>query len=371
MIRVSAGFDSGNILVLSTQEADNIRLAIRQDAKAPHYQWFHFRLSGAKGVPVTIKLMNAGGAAYPSGYKNYQAVSSADLDTWHRVPTEFDGTVLTIRDTHAADAVRYAYFAPYAMERHAALVARLQANPKVTLEVLGQTPDGQDLDLLQVGEPGPGKRAIWLIGRQHPGESMASWWMEGAIDVLTGSTALLDRAVFYLVPCMNPDGARRGHLRTNAKGVDLNRAWADPDPRTAPEVFLVRRRMQETGVDFCLDVHGDEALPHNFIAGFEGIPSLTAAQLARLNRYTSSLAQRSADFQTAKGYPKPAAGKGNLAMCTNWTAETFGALSMTLEMPFKDATENPDAAHGWSPPRCRTLAADCLAVLEAMLDDLR
>jgi len=371
MIRVSSGFDSGNISVLSTEQADDIRLAIRQDTRSPHYQWFHFRLSGAKDVPVTIKLVNAGGAAYTSGFKDYRAVSSADLETWRRVPTEFDGKVLTIRDTPQADSVRYAYFAPYGMERHAALVARVQRHPRATLEVLGQTPDGQDIDLLRVGEPGDDKRAIWLIGRQHPGESMASWWMEGALDMLTDSTRLLDRAVFYLVPCMNPDGTRRGHLRTNANGVDLNRAWAEPDPQRVPEVFLVRRRMLETGVDFCLDVHGDEGLPHNFIGGFEGIPSITERQLGLLNRYTAALDQRSADFQTEKGYPKSAPGKGNMAMCTNWTAERFGALSMTLEMPFKDATENPDPEHGWSPPRCKELAVACLEVLEGMLDELR
>ena len=37
--------------------------------------------------------------------------------------------------------------------------------------------------------------------------------------------------------------------------------------------------MDETGVDFAMDVHGDEAIPANFLAGFEGIPSLTDDQL--------------------------------------------------------------------------------------------
>ena len=30
--------------------------------------------------------------------------------------------------------------------------------------------------------------------------------------------------------------------------------------------------MDDLGCDFCLDVHGDEELPYNFIAGAEGIP---------------------------------------------------------------------------------------------------
>ena len=30
---------------------------------------------------------------------------------------------------------------------------------------------------------------------------------------------------FYIVPSMCPDGAFRGHLRTNADGQNLNREW--------------------------------------------------------------------------------------------------------------------------------------------------
>ena len=32
----------------------------------------------------------------------------------------------------------------------------------------------------------------------------------------------------YIVPNMNPDGSRRGHLRTNAAGSNLNREWKNP-----------------------------------------------------------------------------------------------------------------------------------------------
>lgn len=44
-----------------------------------------------------------------------------------------------------------AYFAPYPSQRHAELVAELQQMDGVQLSVLGQTLDGRDLDLLQIG----------------------------------------------------------------------------------------------------------------------------------------------------------------------------------------------------------------------------
>lgn len=67
---------------------------------------------------------------------------------------------------------------------------------------------------------------------------MAEWFVEGLLDRLLDeddavSRTLLDKAVFYIVPNMNPDGSVRGHLRTNAAGVNLNREWQTPSMEKA------------------------------------------------------------------------------------------------------------------------------------------
>ena len=178
------------------------------------------------------------------------------------------------------------------MERHAELLGRALGAPGVALKTLGETLDGQPLDLLRFGTPGA--PPCWIVGRQHPGETMAEWWMEGFLDRLLDARDALGRALcakacFHVVPNMNPDGSRRGHLRTNAAGVNLNREWLEPSAERSPEVLLVRRRMAESGVDFCLDVHGDEALPYNFIAGPEGVPGYSARQAELLGRYKAAL----------------------------------------------------------------------------------
>jgi murein tripeptide amidase MpaA len=58
-------------------------------------------------------------------------------------------------------------------------------------------------------------------------------------------------------------------------------------------------------------------------------------------------------FQTEKGYETAKPGKANLSMATAQLAERFGAVSMTLEMPFKDNADLPDPEEGWSPDRSR------------------
>lgn len=51
--------------------------------------------------------------------------------------------------------------------------------------MLGETLDGHCLDLLIVGDEAPHKKKIWIIARQHPGESMAEWFVEGLLQRLT------------------------------------------------------------------------------------------------------------------------------------------------------------------------------------------
>ncbi|RME64585.1 MAG: hypothetical protein D6782_07965 [Alphaproteobacteria bacterium] len=376
MIWISSAFDGGNIIVHRACAPDDIELAIAKDAHADFAQWFYFRVSGVRGADCVLRIVGLDQSSYPHGWPDYRACASVDRENWFRVETVYANDTLTIRHRARSDSVYFAYFAPYSMERHHDLIARVSAHAVARHAVIGRTLDGQDIDLVTLGMPTAGKKTCWLIARQHPGETMAEWWMEGALARLADpadpvSRALLEKAVFYVVPNMNPDGSRRGHLRTNAAGVNLNREWHAPSPERSPEVLCVRNHMDRTGVDFFLDVHGDESLPYNFIAGFDGIPSLTQAQGDLLARYRATLARLSPDFQTEKGYPPSPPGKANLSMAGNQIAERFGCLSGTLEMPFKDTAATPDPVHGWSPARARALARACLDALHLMIDDLR
>ena len=155
--------------------------------------------------------------------------------------------------------------------------------------------------------------------------------MEGLLDRLLNpadpiAAKVLMEATFYIIPNVNPDGSFRGHLRTNAGGANLNREWAPtgecraqmvccrgqhrsqsgpvsrvipalsltlsymlpgssltyavltagsymaPTLERSPEVYHVLHESIKIGCDFFLDVHGDEAIPHNFLTSMMGNP---------------------------------------------------------------------------------------------------
>ncbi|BDT61089.1 peptidase [Massilia varians] len=372
-IKISSQFDAGAIEVVNATSANAIDLNIRKDSHADIVQWFYFRLQGAQGQACTIRFLNAGQAAYPAGWEGYQAMASYDRVNWFRVPTSYDGQVMTIEHTPGMDSVYYAYFEPYSWERHLELLDRAQMAEHVRMLDLGSTVDGRDLNMLVIGEPAPEKKKVWVIARQHPGETMAEWFVEGMLDALLDPAhpfgrQLLKESVFYVVPNMNPDGSVRGNLRTNAAGANLNREWMNPTMERSPEVFLVLKKMHETGVDLCLDVHGDEGLPYVFVAGSESLPTWTDAQAAQQQRFIEDFKIASPDFQDVHGYGQTPFTDETLTMGSSHITHAFGCLSLTLELPFKDNANDPDPQVGWDGARSARLGA---AVLQPVLNAVR
>ncbi len=431
----SSAFDSGNGELISATP-DVLTVAMRAepfteaDGRA-HIQWFHFRVVGAGGQNLRVVIANAGDASYPDGWRGYEACVSTDRKRWRRVrSTSYDEVKGELVIDFGAepggvpgDCVHVAYFPPYSNEAHLDLVARATrggetdddasaSKHRAKLVVLGATNDGRPLDCLVFGgdgedgaksrfapEPrfagagkadaeaaralidermspwerdGGAKRVLWVIARQHPGETMASWWMEGFVARLLDeedpvAKKLLRRAVVHVVPNMNPDGSARGHLRTNALGANLNREWAAPRVDYSPEVFHARNAMDDTGVDLMLDVHGDEAEPYCFIVGGEGTPGWDEARAATQRRFKDAYARACPDFQTVFPLEYGSAPAGNVVTAKTQVVVRFpGALGMTLEMPFKDNAQLAQK-DGWTARRSAMLGA---AALDAMLDVL-
>jgi murein tripeptide amidase MpaA len=71
------------------------------------------------------------------------------------------------------------------------------------------------------------RRAIVITSRVHPGESNASFIVEGILQFLVSDDEvakyLRNNFVFKIIPMLNPDGVLIGNYRTSLSGLDLNR----------------------------------------------------------------------------------------------------------------------------------------------------
>ncbi len=375
-VTIDCAFDSGNIQVLDASNPEQVHLAIRPDSHSGHFQWFHFKVDGlTPGHTHRFSLDNASQSSYPNAWSGYQAVASYDQQVWFRVPSRFDGEALHFELQATQTQVWFAYFEPYSRTRHNQLIDRAQQLPGVELLAHGRSVQGRDIPLLRAGDGATGKRKLWLIAQQHPGEHMAEWFMEGVIDRLQANDAvvqqLLAKADLYLIANMNPDGAFHGHLRTNAMGQDLNRAWQSASQELSPEVLFVQQQMEKYGVDMFLDIHGDEEIPYVFTAACEGNPGYTPRIEALEKHFRSHLSRLTRDFQTTHGYTRDLPGQANMTLACNAVGEKYDCLSLTLEMPFKDNNDAPNLRTGWSGDRSKQLGKDVLSSVADIVGRLR
>ena len=190
-----------------------------------------------------------------------------------------------------------------------------------------------------------------------------------------------------IVPNLNPDGSKRGFLRVNARGANLNRCWGALNgvsgrgqstpaaPETAAAIDAMRRL---GGPDLLLDVHGDEEKPYVFISKTPlGAPACDAKMRALHAKFHDVYRAASPDFETPGpvdpvGYPEPPPGGANLNICSAAVANAFpGCLALTLEMPYKgNDNAGDDAKLGFTTDQCTRLGADALDAILAILPDL-
>lgn len=123
----------------------------------------------------------------------------------------------------------------------------------IRFDSLGSSNGNIDIPLLKItnrskssSEPKP---IIFIIGRQHCGETHSSFIIHGFINFLVSREVICHKMrelfEFWVAPIVNPDGVIIGNYRCNTQGKDMNRHFfADDDPEgmklRLTEVELIR-----------------------------------------------------------------------------------------------------------------------------------
>jgi murein tripeptide amidase MpaA len=215
---------------------------------------------------------------------------------------------------------------------------------------LGNTVDGRDLNVVVVGDPAAEKK-VWIIARQHPGETMAEWLVEGLLGALLDQANPIARSILEKVLYNRAEYESRWRCAWQS-AHECWRCQSEPrmdDAITGNQPGSIPRKKQDSRnrLRSVLDIHGDEALPYVFVAGSEMIEGFTEKQAKEQQVFVDSFCAASPDFQTKFGYEASKYNEDMLKLA-KYIGHTFKCVSLTLELPFKDNANLPDANRmGW------------------------
>jgi len=124
------------------------------------------------------------------------------------------------------------------------------------------------------------KPGIYLIARQHSGETPGSWLLQGVLDYLRNNCN--DELLVWCIPLANIDGVTNGDFGKDNFPYDLNRAWGIPPMRHEAIVIKndIARWKDRCFPLLCIDAHAPCACDEEGIFGFVNLSSPEVSESA-------------------------------------------------------------------------------------------
>ena len=292
---ICSNFESGNIIVKSIKD-NQINLEIRKDPylkdpKQKKYQyWFYFRAHGIRNQTYEFIIHNIilikTFKTKQNDWKNFNICYSYDNKNWKRHKTRINGRKIIWSMKPTKNTIWFAYYPPYPFSRTKKFFGKDK--------IIGYSTNRNPIYMKTIGK---GPINIWVIARQHPGETIGSWMMEGFLKRVQQLKKSLEKNyTIYMIGNANPDGTILGHWYTNAKGINLNRDWNNTK---SVEIKAIKKEYFKSGdCSLFLDLHGDEGSKEHFIVAAYNKKNILH------NTINRQLNEKNKNFNSKNYYPE-------------------------------------------------------------------
>ncbi|CAB4062986.1 AGTPBP1 [Lepeophtheirus salmonis] len=388
-------FESGNLRKVVQVNSLEYNLIITPDINTNnHCQWFYFSVSNTKaGIPYDFNIINyekknsqfnfgmqpvffssIAALHYGSpfwrrigtdvGYgKNQYTVSSPNSDDSNGKDVYMTAS-FTIEFPYDNDVVYLAYHYPYTYTRLRVMLDKLKWKQEKDSsiyyreDILCHSLCYNEVPVLTITSSTilpEEKEIIFLTARVHPGETNASWIMEGTLCFILSSKPeaieLRNNYIFKIIPMLNVEGVIHGSHRCGLTGEDLNRQWMSPSFERHPSIFhskglidFCHRVLEKPLYLFC-DYHGHSRKKNVFLYGCSPHhPKVILENMAQNNEKNDEIYEDFLELEKVLGemapYFDPKSCKYNVEKCRETTARVvvwkeFGVnRSYTMESTF-------------------------------------
>lgn len=275
-LQFESRFESGNLRKVIRITDQEYNLILTPDVNtAKHHQWFYFSVKNMCSDHIyTFNIINyeKTNSQFNFGMQpvmfSQMEYEQRDLG-WTRVgqdviyyKNEFSKSMsqgsnymtasFKVQFPHSAGDVCYlAYHFPFTYTRLLTHLEVLKSSKSpdtyLRIDSLTKTLNNHDVPLITItsnndnAKPILERKLVVLTSRVHPGETNASFMMEGVMDHLVSDSQLASELrsnfIFKIVPMLNVEGVINGCHRCGLTGDDLNRQWDNPHPILHPSVF--------------------------------------------------------------------------------------------------------------------------------------
>lgn len=248
----TSDFEAGAAASLHLRKDGAIGFSIPEEPGDGEYLWFYFKIESNCKQPLEFVLENASGA-HQTGrrWSITSPVFSSDGHTWVKAEEShysflrhrlwkygfklFGKPVFRFQSPFIAETLWVAYSYPYTLNDLNRFVEKIRDLPEVTISTIGKSEEKREILNIKISRtPSPsdekGSQVVWIIAREHPGETPASFVCEGMIQTLLTTPAgkrLREKYEFNIIPVLNVDGVAHGYYYHNVNGVNLARDWDD------------------------------------------------------------------------------------------------------------------------------------------------
>ena len=269
-------FEGGNLDKVAKVSDNEYHLYLRCDSNSGgHNQWFYFSIcnnSSARELKLNIMNFSKSESLYTQGLQPCVFSTLNSSKGWRRSGSNIKYTQNRFIQRRrfyslsfnlhigSKDKIYVSYSIPYTYTRLTSFFSKFEMLKK---EELCRTIGGVQVPLFKISDwtSGEDKPHVILTGRVHPGETHASFLVEGLVQFLLSpdeyAQKLRQRLVFLVVPMLNPDGVILGNSRCSLAGDDLNRLYHEPDSRYAPSIFYLKELIKKTNSSHKILMHLD------------------------------------------------------------------------------------------------------------------
>ena len=229
----------------------------------PECLWFYFKVKtlGIKKIKLILKhSYNMLGGGKP---ENFRPVIKFGKNDWQRMSEgkiieNKDGRKFLLWDIDILNEIfEIAFCYPYGKKELYELIKESKNYWKK--DVIGISQEEREIIRLSNNYGDINKKGVYLIARQHSGETPGSWVLDGFLRYLYEIKD--DNLVVWAVPLSNIDGIENGYYGKDNFPYDLNRAWGSPPMRH--ETLVIQRdimRWEERCIPFlAIDFHAPGA----------------------------------------------------------------------------------------------------------------